>query len=240
VASKAARLVATADAVVVDGPPPRFVSRGGDKLAAALERFGVDVKGRAALDVGASTGGFTDCLLQAGAARVVAVDVGRNQLHERLRDDARVHSVEGFNARHMKPDDVGGRFPVVVGDVSFISLDAVLDAVFACATDDADVILLVKPQFEAGRAEVARGRGIVRDPRVWQEVLERLDAAWTPRAAAMMDLMVSPLTGTGGNVEFLVHLRHGAAPANAPSNAPARIAAAIVDALALVDNAGDR
>jgi 23S rRNA (cytidine1920-2'-O)/16S rRNA (cytidine1409-2'-O)-methyltransferase len=208
-ATRPARLVAPAEPVVVLGPPPPFVSRGGLKLDAALERFAIDVAGRVALDAGASTGGFTDCLLQRGAALVVAVDVGHGQLHERLRADPRVRVLERTNIRHLTIDAAGGvPFSVVTADLSFISLATVAPALVGrLAAGGADVVVLVKPQFEAGRAAVSKGRGVIRDPAVWREVLEQTRSALNGQGAAMMDAMVSPLLGADGNVEFLAHLR---------------------------------
>lgn len=210
-AHKPARLVAAAEPVELLGPPPRFVSRGGDKLDAALEAFAVDVAGRRALDAGASTGGFTDCLLQRGAASVTAVDVGYGQIHERLRADPRVRVLERTNVRHFVADVA---FDLVVADLSFISLVTVAPALLGPnAAPGADVVVLVKPQFEAGRAEVSKGRGVVRDPAVWRQALESVRVAAERRGAAMMGAMVSPLTGAGGNVEFLAHLRaHSGGP----------------------------
>ena len=206
-ATKPARLVAPGEPVELTGPPPRFVSRGGEKLDAALERFGVDPAGRRALDAGASTGGFTDALLQRGAAHVVAVDVGYGVLHERIRSDDRVTVLERTNVRSLTPADLGGPVDLVVADLSFISLRTVLPALLGCAVAGADLVLLVKPQFEAGREEAARGRGVIRDPAVWRRVLEEVRVAVADRSAAMMGVMVSPITGADGNVEFLVHCR---------------------------------
>ena len=208
-ATKPARLVAAGEPVELLGPPPRFVSRGGEKLDAALDRFAVNVAGRAALDAGASTGGFNDCLLQRGAASVVAVDVGRGQLHERLRADSRVHVLERTNVRHLGVADVDGApFSLVTADLSFISLATVAPAlVHRLAAPGADVIALVKPQFEAGRQAVSRGKGVVRDPGVWADVLVRTRSALSDQGAAMIDAMVSPLLGADGNVEFLAHAR---------------------------------
>jgi len=211
-ADKPARLVAPADPVVVTGPAPRFVSRGGDKLDAALDRFGVEPAGRPAFDAGASTGGFTDCLLQRGAATVVAVDVGYGQLDSRIRADPRVTVLERTNVRHLDVADVGGPFPVVVADLSFISLRTVASALLGLAAPGADVVVLVKPQFEAGAAEASRGRGVIRDPEVWRRVLEEVAAAYAGHGAALAGLMVSPLRGAEGNVEFLAHLIPGAGP----------------------------
>lgn len=233
-ATKPARLVATSEPVRVIGPPPRYVGRGGEKLAPALVRFDIDVRGARALDAGASTGGFTDALLQAGAASVVAVDVGRAQLHERLRDDPRVESREQTDIRSVEPGSIGGPVDVVVADLSFISLRAVLDALLALVTDDGDVVLLVKPQFEAGRAEVSRGRGVIRDPAVWRGVLEDADAAIDAAGAAIMEAMVSPLRGADGNVEFLLHVRRAGAGAGDPSNARTSGRSCAIDVDALV------
>jgi len=184
--------------------PPRFVSRGGEKLQNALDAFGVDASGRDCADVGASTGGFTDCLLQAGAARVVAIDVGYGQLHPRLRSDPRVVVLERVNARKLTelpfPPDL------VVCDVSFISVTKALPPVLALAAPRWEALVLVKPQFEAGRSEVAKG--VVRDPAVQRDVLRRVIEAsrgWGA-AAGVVD---SGLPGPKGNREFFVHLRHG-------------------------------
>ena len=220
-ADKPSRLVAARDPIVVSGPGPRFVSRGGEKLDAAMARFGVDVRGRTVLDAGASTGGFTDCLLQRGAAGVVAVDVGHGQLDQSLRNDARVQVHERTNIRHLDPADVGGPFDAIVADLSFISLATVAEALVGrLAAPGADVVVLIKPQFEAGRKAVARGRGVVRDPAVWTEVLAAVSSALASHGAAMMDVMVSPLTGADGNVEFLAHLRAHAGGAPAPEFGP--------------------
>ncbi len=217
-AAKPARLVAPGDPIVILGPPSRFVGRGGEKLDAALDRFAIVVAGRRALDAGSSTGGFTDCLLQRGATRVVAVDVGRNQLHERLAADARVERRERTDVRSLEPDDVGGRFPLVVADLSFISLRTVADALLSLSEPGADLVLLVKPQFEAGRVEVSRGRGVISDPSVWRGVLDETHAALRAHRAAIMGVMVSPLRGSDGNVEFLLHALAPGSGAAAPSS----------------------
>ncbi|MDQ6796914.1 MAG: TlyA family RNA methyltransferase [Actinomycetota bacterium] len=208
-ATKASRLVAPGEAVALDGPPAPYVSRGGEKLAAALDEFAVPVAGAAILDAGASTGGFTDCLLQRGAAHVVAVDVGRGQLHQRLRTDARVTVVERCNIRHLDLsalDRVGRPFSVVVADLSFISLTTVASALVGLTAPDSRLVVLIKPQFEAGRAEASRGRGVIADPEVWRRVLVEVIGAFDAAGAAMMGLMVSPIRGARGNVEFLAHL----------------------------------
>ena len=196
---------------MVQGDGPRFVSRGGDKLAAALDRFPVAVAGATALDAGASTGGFTDCLLQHGAARVVAVDVGYGQLDSRLRADRRVVVMERTNLRALDPEAVaaasGGRpVDVVTADLSFISLTVVAPVLAGpVVRSGGDLVVLVKPQFEAGRAEVSRGKGVIRDPAVWREALGSVASSLTAAGAAIMGAMRSPVVGPAGNTEFLVH-----------------------------------
>jgi 23S rRNA (cytidine1920-2'-O)/16S rRNA (cytidine1409-2'-O)-methyltransferase len=217
-ADKAGRLVAPGEPIRVLGPPARYVGRGGDKLAGALERFALDPSGARALDAGASTGGFTDALLHAGAASVVAVDVGRAQLHERLRADARVDVREQTDIRTVGPDDVGGPVDVVVADLSFISLHAVIDTLVSLVVPGGDLVVLVKPQFEAGRVEVSKGRGVIRDPDVWRRVLEDVMVAIRGAGGAIMDAMTSPLRGADGNAEFLVHVRRPA-PGRDPQDA---------------------
>lgn len=190
--------------------PPRFVSRGGEKLAGALAHFALDLTGAHVLDVGASTGGFTDCALQAGAAYVVCVDVGRAQLHAKLRADPRVTNFEQINARHLKAADLPrASYDVLVMDLSFISLRAVLPAVWLLLRPGGTLVALVKPQFEAGKAEVDKGRGVIRDAAVQDAVLTGIrDFALTTLAGAILvGTMDSPITGTDGNREFLLCLR---------------------------------
>jgi 23S rRNA (cytidine1920-2'-O)/16S rRNA (cytidine1409-2'-O)-methyltransferase len=215
-AAKAARLVDPGEAITVAGDPPRFVSRGGEKLDAALERFTVAVGRRRVLDVGASTGGFTDCVLQRGAASVVAVDVGYGQLHERLRSDPRVEVRERVNARSLSSGDVDPPADLVVADVSFISLRTMLPALLASAVPSADLVVLVKPQFEAGRAVAARAGGVLRDPADRAEALAAVGAGFEAAGATIMDAMVSPLRGADGNVEFLLHAVAPPGPASPP------------------------
>ncbi len=200
-------MVAAAEPIELSGPAPRFVSRGGDKLDGALDEFGIDVTGVRALDAGASTGGFTDCLLQRGAAHVVAVDVGHGQLHERLVRDPRVTERDRTNVRNLDPDSIGGTVDIVVADVSFISLRLVAPALLACARRGAPLVLLVKPQFEATRQEAAKGKGVIRDETVRERVLSEVLGALDGLDAAIMGTMVSPLTGADGNVEYFVHAR---------------------------------
>jgi len=205
-ATKASRMVDASEAVLVHGPPPKFVSRAGAKLEGAVEHFALQdvVAGARVLDAGASTGGFTDCVLQYGASEVVAVDVGHNQLHEKLESDPRVHSIERTNLRTVDPAQLGPVVDLVVGDLSFISLSLVLDTLGAAAAPGAVYVLLVKPQFEAGRTEVSKGKGIIDNPLIWRRVLSEVSAALLERNAAIMGVMVSPITGSDGNVEFIL------------------------------------
>lgn len=204
VAEKATRLVDPGEPVRVLGDAPRFVSRGGDKLDHALDAFGLDVRGVRAIDAGASTGGFTDCLLQRGAATVVAVDVGHGQLHPKLRDDPRVMVLERVNVRTLTPDTVGGPAELVVADLSFISLAKVLPALVECTLAGGALVLLVKPQFEAGRAEVARGRGVITDPEIHARVRAQVEEALVAAGTVVVAWTDSPITGAEGNREFFV------------------------------------
>lgn len=193
---------------VTDGGP-RWASRGGAKLAGALDRIAVTVSGRRALDAGAAHGGFTDVLLARGAAHVIAVDVAYGQLDWRLRNDPRVTVLERTNVRTLKPHDVPGPPPaLVVADLSFIGLARVLPALVRCASADADLIPLVKPQFEAGPTRVGKG-GVVRDPRVWADVLASVAAEAAALGRPVRAVVASPLPGPAGNVEFFVHCAAG-------------------------------
>jgi 23S rRNA (cytidine1920-2'-O)/16S rRNA (cytidine1409-2'-O)-methyltransferase len=210
VVDKAGRAVPD-DAQLAVAEPPRYVSRGGEKLETALRCFSVDVGGLHCLDVGSSTGGFTDCLLQHGAAAVACVDVGRNQLHERLRADPRVTVLEGVNARELTPEQLPFRPEFLTADVSFISLRLVLPPAIACLTDAWHGIVLVKPQFEAGRAEVRKG--VVRDPAVHVRVLRGLAAFASERTIPVLGVCDSSLPGPAGNREYLMELAAAAHPA---------------------------
>lgn len=190
--------------------PPRFVSRGGEKLSAFLDAFPMDLKGSTVLDVGASTGGFTDCMLQAGAARAICVDVGRAQLHAKLRGDPRVTNLEQVNARHLRVGDLPvNEFDLVVMDLSFISLKQVLPAVWPFVKSAGTLVALVKPQFEAGKAEVDKGRGVIRDEAVRQAVLEEVSSFALSElpGAELIGRIDSPITGADGNHEYLIGLR---------------------------------
>ncbi|MFP4345899.1 MAG: TlyA family RNA methyltransferase [Anaerolineales bacterium] len=194
-----------AEISVAERPP--FVSRGGEKLEAALERFPVEVEGQVAADVGASTGGFTDCLLQRGAEKVYAIDVGYGQLAWTLRQDPRVVVMERTNARYLR--SLEEPVDLVVSDVSFISLRLIYQAAVSWLKPGGDVVSLIKPQFEAGRRQVGRG-GVVRDPDVHRQVLEEVTAMMADLGLGLQGLLVSPLVGPAGNVEFLGWWRLGA------------------------------
>jgi 23S rRNA (cytidine1920-2'-O)/16S rRNA (cytidine1409-2'-O)-methyltransferase len=205
---KAGDLVA-ADAPLAVAEREPYVSRGGHKLAAALDTFGIDPSGRVCLDVGASTGGFTDVLLQRGARRVYALDVGRGQLAESLRQDARVVSIERTNARSLTTASLPEPIDLAVIDVSFISLGLILAPAAATLRlgTDAPIVALVKPQFEAGRGRT--DHGVVRDPAIHREVLERVVAGAASNGIGARDVIASPILGPEGNREFLVHFQHG-------------------------------
>jgi 23S rRNA (cytidine1920-2'-O)/16S rRNA (cytidine1409-2'-O)-methyltransferase len=209
VASKPSAMVSPADPVALTGPARQWASRGGEKLAPALDRLGVTVAGRRCLDAGASTGGFTDVLLRRGAAEVVAVDVGYGQLDLRLRNDPRVRVLDRTNVRSLDPHAVGGPVDLVVADLSFISLAVVLPALATLAGPGADLVLLVKPQFEAGRQAVGRG-GVVRDPAARAAAVRGVADAAAREGLGVAGICPSPLPGPAGNVEYFLHLRAGA------------------------------
>ena len=211
VVDKAGKAVSPAAAVQVTSADHPWVSRGGVKLAAALETFGISPEGKRCLDVGASTGGFTDVLLAGGASEVVALDVGRGQLDWRLRRDPRVVVKEGINARHLKAGDLPGPFALVTVDVAFISLRLVLPALLPYLAPNGDLVALVKPQFEAGRAEVGRG-GVVRDAAVREDAIERVVRAAGRIGFECTGRVRSPIAGPAGNVEELVLLRRRSSP----------------------------
>ena len=205
---KAGALVAADAEIEVRGRSP-YVSRGGEKLAHALDHFRVDARGRICIDVGASTGGFTDCLLQRGAVRVYAVDVGTAQLDPKLRSDSRVVVMEHTNARALDPRLFADRPSVAVVDVAFISLEKVLPSVFGVLTPRGETLALIKPQFEVGRSAVGKG-GVVRDPALHQSVIMRLARYSVLRGWHVLGVTASPLRGAKGNREFFLHLsNHG-------------------------------
>jgi 23S rRNA (cytidine1920-2'-O)/16S rRNA (cytidine1409-2'-O)-methyltransferase len=209
-AGKPGSLVDAGALVALRAPDHPWVGRGGIKLAHALERFAIDPSGIVALDIGASTGGFTDVLLQRGARQVVALDVGHGQIDWRLRNDPRVLVLEGVNARHLQPADLPEAlraFDLVTIDVSFISLRHILPQLPALLRAGARVVALVKPQFEAGRAEVGKG-GIVRDPEVHARVLEEVEAAAVAVGLKRASIEPSPIEGAEGTREFLMLLTH--------------------------------
>ena len=205
---KAGAQVAVDAEVRLKGEDIPFVSRGGLKLEKALESFAIEVAGRIAVDVGASTGGFTDCLLQRGAARVFAVDVGYGQLAWKLREDPRVVNLERTNIRELTADRLGERPTLAVIDASFISLDKVLPSTLALLTADAEVIALIKPQFEVGKGEVGKG-GVVRDIRKHALVVEKVTETALALGCRVLGVTESPILGPKGNREFLIHLRKG-------------------------------
>jgi len=187
-----------------DDPTSRYVGRGGLKLETALREFQIDVRGLVCLDVGASTGGFTDCLLQNGAAKVFAIDVGHNQIDWRLRNDPRVEVREGVNARYLKPEDFPISFDCAVMDVSFISVIKILPSVVPLLQPDAFLVVLVKPQFEVGRGEVGSG-GIVRDDEKRKRVVEQVNHFAAELGLKVQGVVESPIQGADGNVEYLAH-----------------------------------
>jgi 23S rRNA (cytidine1920-2'-O)/16S rRNA (cytidine1409-2'-O)-methyltransferase len=209
------RMIANSDSVLLS-TPPRFVSRGGEKLEAALIAFNVELDGRRVLDVGASTGGFTDCVLQRGAVDVTSLDVGKSQLHDRLVRDSRVKVMDALNARSMTVALVGD-FDVVVADLSFISLRQVATALCDVLRPHGDMILLVKPQFEAEKSEVDKGAGVIRDVEIHQRTIAQVVQAFNSQGMKQAGLIESPLRGADGNTEFLLHLRMD--PANGAHSA---------------------
>jgi 23S rRNA (cytidine1920-2'-O)/16S rRNA (cytidine1409-2'-O)-methyltransferase len=184
----------------------RYVGRGGLKLEAALQRFQIDVRGRVCADIGASTGGFTDCMLQHGAARVYAVDVGTGQLDWKLRNDPRVVLREGINARYLQPGDIGEPLDLATFDVSFISVTLIVPVVVPLLAGPGEMVILVKPQFEVGRGQVGKG-GIVRDPELHAQACERV-AEFVQKLGFRTSLTESPILGAEGNKEFLLYARH--------------------------------
>lgn len=208
-------LLLPGDAVLIVAPPSdeEYVSRGGRKLAGALAHAGIDPRGRDCLDIGQSTGGFTDCLLRHGAAKVVGIDVGHGQLHPAIAADPRVESYEGINARSLEKSVLAGRlnercFDLIVADVSFISLTLILPQLPPLLTKLGDLLLLVKPQFEVGPEHIGKG-GIVADPALYSVVHDKFAACCAAHHLAVLDWFESPITGADGNHEFFLHAKHG-------------------------------
>ena len=209
--------VAANDSIRVTNPA-RFVSRGGEKLQAAIDHFQLDFSGKSVLDAGSSTGGFTDCALQAGAAHVTAIDVGRSLLHERVANDSRVTVVEEFNVRQLANpatnSAIRDHYDIVLADLSFISLTGVADALCSRASANGLLVLLVKPQFEAEKLEVDRGSGVITDPAIHQRTCDRVIEAYKQRGCDVIGIIPSPIRGASGNTEFLLCLRRSASPAS--------------------------
>ncbi len=204
-ALKPGHAIDSASRIEVTGKAP-YVSRGGIKLAAAMDEFGIDVAGRVCMDIGSSTGGFTDCLLQRGAARVHAVDVGAGQLDWKLRNDARVVVHEGINARHLRFADIGELVDLATFDVSFISVTLILPAAAPILRTGGRMVILIKPQFEVGKGQVGKG-GIVRAPELHREACARVEGA-VKKLGFETSIMESPISGAEGNKEFLLYARH--------------------------------
>jgi 23S rRNA (cytidine1920-2'-O)/16S rRNA (cytidine1409-2'-O)-methyltransferase len=210
-ATKSTTLVGADEALVLAGPARPFVSRGGEKLAAALDVFAIDPTGRECLDAGASTGGFTDCLLQRGARHVIALDVGSGQLAWELRNDPRVTVMEKTNVRELRPGLLPYQPSLVTADLSFISIRLAAGPLVLATEPHADLILLIKPQFEVGRGEVGRG-GVVRDPSLWRRAIGDAADSIEAAGAGYVGVIVSPVKGPAGNVEFLLHARKATEP----------------------------
>ena len=208
-AATAAQLVLRSDSLELVSEKDNYVSRGGYKLDHALSAFGINPAQSDCVDVGASTGGFTDCLLQSGASTVTTIDVGYGILHERLVSDARVEVYERLNIRDAAPIFDGRKFQLLVADLSFISLRLVLENLVALSKEGTPLVLLVKPQFESSHEEASRARGVIRDPRVWERTLGQVAEEAARVGAALQGMVVSPLTGAKGNREFFFHLVNG-------------------------------
>lgn len=203
---KANRCFADSATIILEGPKSRFVSRGGEKLAYALEQFQLPVDGKFCIDIGISTGGFTDCLLQAGAKKVTGIDVGHGQLHDRLVDHSRLELRENINARHLSPGDFSGLFDFAVIDVSFISLTHILPILPALVNQQADVVCLIKPQFEVGRAKLNK-HGVCTDENAREHARLRVHSCAAVSGFTAISTISSPITGGCGNIEFLTHFK---------------------------------
>jgi 23S rRNA (cytidine1920-2'-O)/16S rRNA (cytidine1409-2'-O)-methyltransferase len=209
-ADKPGHLFSGSSSITLKKSPHSYLSRGGSKLEAALDHFSVDVNGLTLLDIGASTGGFTDCLLKRGARKVISVDVGYGQLHWKLRNDPRVRILEKTNARHLTSEDIGEDVNGAVIDVSFISLRLVVTPVSRLLLDNSFIVALIKPQFEAGKRRVEKG-GVVRDPSVHREVIDGVAGFFEDHGWNVEGCIPSPVLGTKGNQEFLIYMKRGSA-----------------------------
>ena len=237
VALNPANQVHASAAVRLAGAAPKYVSRGGHKLAFALERFKVDVTGLRCIDVGASTGGFSDCLLQEGAAHVVAVDVGRGLLHERISSSPDIEVLDRVNIRWLTPQQVGGPVDLVCVDVSFIGLGDVMPSLARLSRPGGELLLLVKPQFEASRRESDRSAGVIRDPNIWRRALEKVACSASQAHLTPSGVAPCPVLGAQGNQEFFLHALRGITgePGLGQSPSPSGVAASADD---VVDAAG--
>lgn len=238
VADKASRAVPPGADVALIGPALRYVSRAGLKLEHALDTFAIDVTGRIGLDAGSSTGGFTDCLLQRGAAAVIAVDVGTDQLHPRLRSNPWVTVREQTDIRHLSPETLDVPVDLVVADLSFISLRLVFAPLAALAAGK-PVVALVKPQFEAGRVEAARAKGVIADPQIWRRVLGEVTAEAADHGLRLRGITPSPIRGSAGNVEFTTWWQADDNSLNPVDAIPAALAESALDAVVATAETSD-
>ncbi len=206
-ALKPARMVSPSENIELLGPPPKFVSRAGHKLEGALDKFGIDPSGMVCVDAGSSTGGFTDCLLQHGAKKVYAIDVGTNQLHEKMRAHPSVVVHEKTDIRKVDRSTFDEKIELIVGDLSFISLRLVLPNLVSLIGPGTPLVLLVKPQFEAGREEAAKNKGVITDPDIWLRTFTEVVETAASLGAELVDAAVSSIRGRTGNVEFVMHCR---------------------------------
>ncbi len=198
------QLVKQSDNIVLVTPPKQFVSRGGEKLAHAIQSFGIAVEGANCIDIGSSTGGFTDCLLQRGAQRVICVDVGYGLLHEKIISDRRVTVFERTNIKNLSGDSLAQTFDIVVVDLSFISLRTVMKNILSLANSDASIVMLIKPQFEATKLEASKSKGVIVDREIWIRTITEVLLSASEHGGNAQDIIVSPVPGRAGNKEFLL------------------------------------
>ena len=198
------QLVKQSDNIVLVTPPKQFVSRGGEKLAHAIQSFGIAVEGANCIDIGSSTGGFTDCLLQRGAQRVTCVDVGYGLLHEKITSDRRVTVLERTNIKNLSGDSLAQTFDIVVVDLSFISLRTVMKNILSLANSDASIVMLIKPQFEATKLEASKSKGVIVDRGIWIRTITEVLLSASEHGGNAQDIIVSPVPGRAGNKEFLL------------------------------------